>query len=232
MQRIGTIRVTVNRAKKELEIEQRLNEMKEEWQSMSLLIHEDTRNIAVKSSSSDDTYEIKVIRHASLKNIDDIASLATHQMIDINKLAASRYSAFRIDDLVHWKKFLLRSNEALDKWKMCNRLMSMLLPYFEASSFIKLQGFLKPKTNCNVLSLDLLRANPEQYKKEKERRILPVTLQIEEVIRDKWNTLMADTNSRYAYNLLRAEYTLQVQPILDALQLLVELLQDYLQRSG
>ena len=144
MQRIGTIRVTVNRAKKELEIEQRLNEMKEEWQSMSLLIHEDTRNIAVKSSSSDDTYEIKVIRHASLKNIDDIASLATHQMIDVNKLAASRYSAFRIDDLVHWK-VLLRSNEALDKWKMCNRLMSMLLPYFEASSFIKLQGFLNRK---------------------------------------------------------------------------------------
>ena len=107
MQRIGTIRVTVNRAKKELEIEQRLNEMKEEWQSMSLLIHEDTRNIAVKSSSSDDTYEIKVIRHASLKNIDDIASLATHQMIDVNKLAASRYSAFRIDDLVHWKNFFI-----------------------------------------------------------------------------------------------------------------------------
>ena len=116
---------------------------------------------------------------------------------------------------------------------MCNRLMSMLLPYFEASSFIKLQGFLKPKKNCNVLSLDLLRANPEQYKKEKERRILRSlnALQIEEVIRDKWNTLMADTKSlRYAYSLLRAEYTLlQVQPILDALQLLVELLQDYLQ---
>ena len=37
MQRIGTIRVTVNRAKKELEIEQRLNEMKEEWQSMSFI---------------------------------------------------------------------------------------------------------------------------------------------------------------------------------------------------
>ena len=71
------------------------------------------------------------------------------------------------------------------------------------------------------------------YKRKKERRILRSlnALQIEEVIRDKWNTLMADTKSlRYAYNLLRAEYTLlQVQPILDALQLLVELLQDYLQ---
>ena len=42
---------------------------------------------------------------------------------------------------------------------------------------------------------------------------------------------MADTKSLHnAYSLLRAEYTLQqVQPILDALQLLVELLQDYLQ---
>ena len=128
---------------------------------------------------------------------------------------------------------MLRSNKALDKWKMCNRLMSMLLPYFEASSSIQLQGFVKPKNNCKILSLELLRANPEQYKREKERRILRSlnALQIEEVIRDKWNTLMADTKSLHnAYSLLRAEYTLQqVQPILDALQLLVELLQDYLQ---
>ena len=171
LQRIGTIRATVNRAKKELDIEIQLEKMKMEWQALSLVFKEDDdeeeevelqrqeeeeegrKNTKLNDSTTPETNSENKSppppppkpKTFYLENINAIIDIANHQLAETNKMAASKHSVFQLEDLVYWKEFLKRSIQELHRWQLCHRLRNTILPFLKSSSLIQLNTFLKPK---------------------------------------------------------------------------------------
>ena len=159
----GYIRACVLRSKKEFEIEKELLDMRNVWRELPLQF------------KSRKTQTAKMHAQYSLMNGREIIRLAGSQLANTNKLIASKYSAFQLDDLYFWRNYLRRAMDTMELWQTCIGLRSSVLPLFLSNGDEDNRSVHIPTAEATLFSLE-----------------------------DAWTNLIDDAMSaRTAYNMLK-----------------------------